>query len=81
MICHLCVAIKGSRVLKQFRNIMTNLFHREEHPVQDQWNEEHPYMDVDHEATPVNRANIQPLIVDFSELREPLELVECSTET
>ena len=78
---HLCVAIKGSRVLKQTRDIMRKLFQQEEHPALDQWNEEHPYIAVDHEAIPVDRANIRPLIVDLSRLRQPLELVECSTET
>ena len=78
---HLCVAINGSRVLKQTRDIMRKLFQQEEHPALDQWNEEHPYIAVDHEAIPVDRANIRPLIVDLSQLRQPLELVECSTET
>ena len=78
---HLCVAIKGSRVLKQTRDIMRKLFQQEEHPALDQWNEDHPYIAVDHEAIQVDRANIQPLIVDLSRLRQPLELVECSTET
>ena len=60
---------------------MRKLFQQEEHPALDQWNEEHPYIAVDHKAIPVDRANIRPLIVDLSRLRQPLELVGCSTET
>ena len=78
---HLWVAIKGSRVLKQTRDIMRKLFQQEEHPALDPWNEEHPYIAVDHETIPVNRANIRPLIVDLSRLRQPLEFVERSAET
>ena len=74
---HLFYAIKCTRMLKQTRDIMRKLFHREEHgyPSQGQWNDEHSHIE-DHEAIPVNRADIQPLVVDLSELREPLELVE-----
>ena len=74
---HLFYAIKYTRMLKQTRDIMRKLFHREEHgyPSQGQWNDEHSHIE-DHEAIPVNRADIQPLVVDLSELREPLELVE-----
>ena len=74
---HLFYAIKYTRMLKQTRDIMRKLFQREKHgyPSQDQWNDEHSHIE-DHEAIPVNRADIQPLVVDLSELREPLELVE-----
>ena len=75
ILCHLYYAIKGSRLLKQARDIMRKLLHRKEHSTQDQSNEEHPHIE-DHEAIPVNRADIRPLIVDLNELREPLELVE-----
>ena len=75
ILCHLYYAIKGSRLLKQARDIMRKLSHRKEHPTRDQCNEEHPHIE-DHEAIPVNRADIRPLIVDLNELREPLELVE-----
>ena len=57
------------------KQIREKLFHGEEHPSRDQWNDEHSHVE-DHEALPVNRADIHPLVVDFSELREPLELVE-----
>lgn len=44
-------AIKGSQTLKQIRE---KLFHREEHPSRDQWNDEHPHIE-DHKALPINR--------------------------
>ena len=75
ILCHLYYAIKGSRVLKQARDIMRKLSHRKEHPTRDQCNEEHPHIE-DRGAIPVSRTDIRPLIVDLNELREPLELVE-----
>ena len=75
ILCHLYYTVKCSRILKKPIGIMRKLLHRKEYPTQDQWNDEHPHME-DHEALPVNRADIHPLVVDFSELREPLELVE-----
>ena len=75
ILCHLYYVIKGSRLLKQARDIMRKLLHRKEHSTRDQSNKEHPHIE-DHEAIPVNRADIRPLIVDLNELREPLELVE-----
>ena len=78
---HLCVAIKGSRVLKQAKDIMRKLLQQEEHPAVDQSNTEHPYIALDDETIPVNRANIRPLIVNLSRLHKPLELIECSAES
>ena len=70
---HLYYVIKCSQILK----IIRKLFHRKEFPSNDQWSDEHSHNIIeDHEALPVDRADIHPLVVDLSELREPLELVE-----
>ena len=72
---HLYYVIKRSHILKKPTDKMRKLFHRKECPTQDQWNDDHSHIE-DHEALPVNRADIRPLVVDLCELREPLELVE-----
>jgi len=72
---HLYYVIKRSHILKKPTDKMRKLFHRKEYPTQDQWNDDHPHIQ-DHEALPINRADIQPLVIDLDELREPLELVE-----
>ena len=72
---HLYYVIKCSHILKWSTGITRKLFHRVEYPSNNQWNDQHPHIE-DHEAVPVNRADIQPLVVDLNELREPLELTE-----
>jgi len=72
---HLYYVIKRSHILKKPTDKMRKLFHRKEYPTQDQWNDDHPHIQ-DHEALPINRADIQPLVIDLDKLREPLELVE-----
>ena len=75
ILCHLYNTIRCFWMLKQTKDIMRKFFHREKYPSQNQWSDEHSHID-DHEALPVNRADIRPLVVDLDELREPLELVE-----